>query len=230
MIYNDDVKLIREMIDNINELSKKGTKHEENIIEYKYIPHDLTKLPFDIYIDDGNSYKNHKHPLWLYILKNDTLIPITIEQEPKVVEGEITKSEYISISEFICKYLKLLQDIADDLVDSSILNNNLQQQYRLVVENDNRGLLIEMARIRKDITGLPCDIYVDNGPIHSGHEGSPHIKFPPNNECKYSTEFASMSISANPDFFPDNKAKFDSIVKAKLKRKVQVFIRELYRS
>jgi hypothetical protein len=94
----------------------------------------------------------------------------------------------------------------------------------LVVENDNRGLLIEMARIRKDITGLPCDIYVDNGPIHSGHEGSPHIKFPPNNECKYSTEFASMSISANPDFFPDNKAKFDSIVKAKLKRKVQVFI------
>lgn len=163
MIYNDDVKLIREMIDNINELSKKSTKHEENIIEYKYIPHDLTKLPFDIYIDDGNSYKNHKHPLWLYILKNDTLIPITIEQEPKVVEGEITKSEYISISEFICKYLKLLQDIADDLVDSSILNNNLQQQYRLVVENDNRGLLIEMARIRKDIISmLIMDLFIQD--------------------------------------------------------------------
>lgn len=31
----------------------------------------------------------------IYILKNNTLIPITIEQEPKVVEGDITKSEYI---------------------------------------------------------------------------------------------------------------------------------------
>lgn len=37
------------MIDNIHEMSKKS-KHEENIIEYKYIPHDLTNLPFDIYI------------------------------------------------------------------------------------------------------------------------------------------------------------------------------------
>lgn len=45
----------------------------------------------------------------------------------------ITKSEYISITEFICTYLKLLQDIADDLVDSSVLNNKLQQ-YRMTTK------------------------------------------------------------------------------------------------
>lgn len=60
---------------------------------------------------------------------------------------DINKSEYISISEFICEHLKLLQDIADDVVDSSILNNKLQQ-YRMVVENDNkRDILFETARI-----------------------------------------------------------------------------------
>ena len=61
-----------------------------------YMPSKDTKLPYDIIIDCGETYKYFKHPLCLYVVNgesndpNTEVIPVTISKNPSVINGTNT--------------------------------------------------------------------------------------------------------------------------------------------
>ena len=139
MKHEEEIALIRHLI---NE-TKRNENYRDSIVEFRYIPSKQTGLPYDIYIDDGNSYINHQHDLWLYVVIDGTLHPVTISNNPIDIDNIIDDSAFANIRTFIQTNMLSLQLIADDKMDSSDFVVALGMTKKVVAES----LITEMARI-----------------------------------------------------------------------------------
>lgn len=113
------------MIDNIHQeefseteniLSPTGStgKPKEDLIFFVRLSPEETGLEHTIMVDNSMSYIEHHHPLWLYVkLGEDNYGTITIEQNPKVLQGEIDNAGLSKITCFIRTNHGTLQDFAD---------------------------------------------------------------------------------------------------------------------
>ena len=113
------------MIDNIHpeEISEAGNilshtgsagKPKEDLIFFVRLSPEETGLDHTIMVDNSMSYIEHNHPLWLYVkLGEDNYGTVTIEQNPKVLQGEIENAELSKITCFIHANHGTLQDFAD---------------------------------------------------------------------------------------------------------------------
>jgi hypothetical protein len=129
-----------------------------------------------LFIDEQEGYKHFQHPLWLYVefldikIKNPHAyygcfyLPITIERNPKVVgdiDGMGIDPNIIkSVKCFISKNVEWLQDIANQKKHRTKDTEELQPFFLL---KEGKSMLLEMANILKADSGLPSNMWLDQG-------------------------------------------------------------------
>jgi hypothetical protein len=114
---------------------------EEDIAEeigyYMLLPKEWSLLPCNIWIDEHQEYKQHKHPKCVYVqpnyddnTKNNDWIPMSISRNPKWL-GDTSKlvlkpKDVDNVKNFIVQYYQLLLDIANMKSDISELHKELR--------------------------------------------------------------------------------------------------------
>jgi hypothetical protein len=82
----------------------------------------------DIIIDTGEAYKYYKHPMCLYVVTGETVIPVTVSSNPKVYgDRDNVPSDVI---QFIINNKTLLEDVANITIDSWDLFEGLEEYRR----------------------------------------------------------------------------------------------------
>ena len=196
----------------LNELEEYILSDEFELMEYLWLRTNMTGLNVDIFVDDGGSYKRHKHKLLLFARNSynhtdNNFIPFSIEQTPFVLDNEmefnISYDDIFSIQDFIQNNLFLLQKLANkEISQNSFVNSLITVKDKIVVEN--KTLINEMATLRKSDSGLPVDVWIDEGGITTGH--APRLKFRANNDQRTTREYSSMLLTNPPSIenFPKN--------------------------
>lgn len=169
-------KIIREEINKVIE-NKSGesnyakTLQDEELTEgVTYLPSQETGLSCDIIVDCGKTYEIYGHPLCLYIVNGNKVIPIDITKSISV-----SANCTLEITMFIRDNYKALCAFADMEIDGPDFFNIIKN-YKYKVKSK---LIAEMSNYGPDKTGLPIWVYIDdtNSYLRSGHNGSYRMKF-----------------------------------------------------
>lgn len=133
-----------------------------------------TKLPYDIFIDCGETYKYFNHPLCLYIINNDDVYPVILSENPY---SPFNDKVPIEISDFIKANLDILVNVANMIIDEGDFLTELVT--RINNKPEQLSYIAEMGNYGPDKTGLPIWVYVDTTGsfMQSGHSKSYRIKF-----------------------------------------------------
>lgn len=152
-----------------------STLQDEELSEgVTYLHQKDTGLHSDIIVDCGKSYELYNHPLCLYIVNENNVIPVDIV--PNIDANSSGIPEDITL--FIRENYDALHAFADMVIDGpdffDIVNNFKQS---LVYHYST--LIAEMSNYGPDKTGLPIWVYVDdtNSYLKSGHNSSYRMKF-----------------------------------------------------
>lgn len=177
MRHNDEIKEIRNMM-NTMVSSNRGnfptSIHDDELSEgVTYLTTRDTNLSADIIVDSGETYKEYKHPLCLFIVDGEIVHPITISNNPSATDGyEIPRD----IFNFIVQNVDILFDFANMRMDGSKFFAFLREWK----SGDNKTTLVaEMSTYSPESTELPVWIYVDDTGSwkRSGHNQSYRMKF-----------------------------------------------------
>ena len=174
----------------------------EEIIEYMKVTPEETGLNMDIFVDDGGSYKLHNHPLVMFVRNSYNkqtrdFFAILVSSSPVVSKGtkiNINKDDLNNVLAFVAANANLLKSLADrQLSQINFVNDiNIKSSYPIAESH----LISEMATLRKEDSGLPVDVWLDEGGTYAGH--APRIKFKASNEQHSTREFSSMLITNPP--------------------------------
>ena len=161
-----------------NETSHGGyakTLQDEELKEgVTYLHTEETGLPNDIIVDCGKTYEYFEHPLCLYIVKGNNVIPIDITEDVSP-----SADCPIEIAMFIKDNYDVLLAFANMDIDGPDFFD-IVKDYKHKVESYQYSVLIaEMSNYGPDKTGLPIWVYIDdtNSYLNSGHNGSYRMKF-----------------------------------------------------
>lgn len=146
----DIKKIIKEEIDKYleNETSKNGyakNLQDEELTEgVTYLHIEETGLPYDIIVDCGKTYEFYNHPLCLYIVNGNDVIPIDITEDINVSSNcppEIVmfiKDNYGAL----CAFANMEIDGPDffDIIKDYKQKVNSYQYSTLIAEMSNYGL------------------------------------------------------------------------------------------
>lgn len=198
-------KIVRAAINEVlNEALTYKMQSTDELMEYAWIKPNVSNLKLDIFVDDGFAYQRGRHPLILFARNGynkscDTFIPITICSEPRIIDQDmdifVNFEDIYAIQDFIELNYHLLVQLADEKISLNDFVTNLNTNYSQVVVAES-FLLTEMATLRSQDSGLPVDIWLDEGSTYNGH--APRIKFRANNDQRTTREFSSMIISDSP--------------------------------
>ena len=214
-------KIVKEIVKNI--LEQYHLDDGEELMEYLWLRPQHTGLNVDVFVDDGMSYKRHGHiPLLFarngYDKNCNEFIPFAISNNPIVLDKEIeygiTYNDIFAIQDFIQTNEVTLMRLANSELSHSEFFKCVQVPSYVVVEH--KSILTEMATLRMSDSGLPMDIWLDEGATYLGH--APRLKFRASNEQRTTREFSSMLLTNPPTIenFPDNSPlKTKDLVKLK---------------
>lgn len=183
-------KYIRLLIDNTKFIV---TENYERM-EYVRVSPKRTGLPYDIYIDNNMSYKTYNHELWMYVNCDGIMIPITIDDKPKVkrfVYG--LRYDLSMVYDFIRINKELLSNMANRKTNEHVFFHLLKR----VNEShcDDSSLINEMATLHMDVSHLPTTLWIDDDKTYLPH--APRVKFKTDNS-QNTRQYASMEIN-NPE-------------------------------
>lgn len=186
----------------------------EELNEYLWLKPNLTNVGIDLFVDDGGSYLRQNHELLLFArngYERDcvSFIPFSISNKPRVLDDDMDFNvsydiifliqDFIQMNEFSLKALA-----SGNISQETFVNNINKVNANVGLVGENRQILSEMATLRCSESGLPMDIWLDEGATFQGH--APRIKFRASNEQRTTREFSSMLISptTNIENMPDN--------------------------
>ena len=182
MNHSKEINEIKDMLDGLRKKNDKSAffkncptrRYDDELTEgVSFISGKSVGLPCDIIVDTGATYKYYNHPLCLFVINGDKVIPVTIQEQPLAKEGAMVPVEVIS---FIIDNLKILTDVAN----LKISGGEFYRRLREYVNSKNEVRLIgEMSNFGPEDTGLDVWVYVDDTDsyLKSGHRGSYRIKF-----------------------------------------------------
>lgn len=198
-------KIVREAINEVfNKTVNYKMQSTDELMEYAWIKPNISKLKLDIFVDDGFAYQRGQHPLILFARNGydkscDTFIPITVCSEPRITDQDmdifVNFEDIYAIQDFIELNYHLLVQLANEKISLDEFVINLNTSYSQIVVAE-KFLMLEMATLRSQDSGLPVDIWLDEGNLYKGH--APRIKFRANNDQRTTREFSSMIISDPP--------------------------------
>lgn len=217
-------KIINLNEDNIKQIlqEKYNMTSIEEIMEYMWLKTKFTNLKVDIFVDDGQSYLRHNHvPIVFarngYDKSVSEFIPFLLSKNPIVLDDEmdfnISYDDIFDIQDFIVNNLNILNLLADRKISQTVFVKNIN--IPSYVLREEKTLLNEMSTLRTEDSGLPMDIWLDEGATFQGHV--PRLKFRASREQRTTKEFSSMlltnppSIENMPDDSPLRKKDIDKL-------------------
>lgn len=185
----------------INE-SYKMTDLDE-LMEYMWLKPQVSLLNVDVFIDDGGAYKRYKHSILVFVRNGydksvSDFFPISVSINPQILDDDIelhiSEEDIVSIKTFIRNNVALLTLMAKAKISHDMFVEHLKLVEKYAIAEEKK-LVAEMATLRTTESGLPVDLWLDEGGLYQGH--APRIKFKASNEQRTTREYSSMLIS-NP--------------------------------
>lgn len=184
----------------------------DKLDEYMWLKTSVTHLSVDLFADDCGAYKRYGHDLLLYARngygKNiEEFIPFSISMSPIVldddIEFNISYNEIFEIMDFIQLNCNLLFKLSEGKISQINFLENLKTVPAYSIR-ENRTFLNEMSTLKAVDSGLPVDIWLDEGATFKRH--APRIKFRASNDQRTTIDFSSMIISDEPSIenMPEN--------------------------
>lgn len=131
LLKNKISKIVKEILSE-NVLSSKSYRfHDMEIAEYtRFCPYKHSPN-LSIFIDESNSYRRWKHPMWVIVCEGnpytDFWYTLSISSKPKILakgnqEGVGQIPSTINLyKKFVSNFHSILEDIAKEKVDSSVI-------------------------------------------------------------------------------------------------------------
>ena len=217
-------KIINLNEDNIKEMVEESIKQilqekynmtsVEEIMEYMWLKPKITNLKVDVFVDDGQSYLRHNHvPIVFarngYDKSVNEFIPFLLSKKPIVLDDEmdfnISYDDIFDIQDFIVNNLNILNLLANRKISQTVFVKNIN--IPSYVLREEKTLLNEMSTLRTEDSGLPMDIWLDEGATFQGH--APRLKFRASREQRTTREYSSMLLTNPPSIenMPDDSLK-----------------------
>ena len=155
----------------------------EHLIKYKsvnlsdYYPMGsllIKGLPVDIRIDTFKSYQTYDIEPCLFFKNgySETInkyLPLTLDDEPIIPikhKLKIYRKDFYNLCDFIKLNKKLLLDLANDV----IVYDDIIKLFQTTI-NEHKSLIVEMPVLKKNQSGLPLNIWIDDNQTYknSGH-------------------------------------------------------------
>jgi len=221
---NDLKKIVSETIKKV--IKEYNISDVDEVMEYMWLKPEVTGLKVDIFVDDGGSYERHNHQLLLlirngYTKMDNTYITMSVSDKPKILNSEIdyniSYNDIFAVQDFIQLNLVSLFMLATRRISQIEFVNSIKVPNYVITEA--KKVLLEMATLRKEDSGLPMDIWLDEGHTYEGH--APRLKFRASNEQRTTWEFSSMLLTNPPTI--ENFPK-DSPIKKKDINKLENFV------
>lgn len=155
-----------------------------------------TKLPVDIIIFENNFLKYHL-PLFLlfrnsYNKNIEDYIPVLISNEPVILSSKrikILKKDFYKIYFWIIRYNKLIKQLSKQNISYLTFIKKIKNNI-----NENYNIILEMACIMPENTGLRYKIWLDQGELYKKGGHSYRIKVQPVNKIKETTAFNTLTL------------------------------------
>lgn len=206
--------------DNFEEYQKED---DMELYEFLKVNTKRSGVSVDLWVDDGGSYVRHEHPLWLYVRNgysyDDNFIPISICGNPQIMANNIKLKISYSILLQIKQFIRLNKKLIIALATKKINNIYFLDNVKSIKRTANEELINEMATLDPSLTGLPTEIWVDEG---TSPQHAPRIKFKASSDQHITKEYTSMSIEDEPKVF--NYPKKNVIVKPKDIQMIEQFV------
>lgn len=198
----------------------------DELMEYMWLKPKVTGLNVDIFVDDCGSYERYGHPLLLWARNGydrsvSEFIPFLISNKPIIlntdIDYHITYNDIFAIQDFIQYNLAILVKLPSDLISQIDFVKSIKVPNYSIQENVD--IISEMSTLKSKDSGLPMDLWLDEGGNYIGH--APKIKFRASNEQRTTREFSSMLLTNPPTI--ENLPK-DSPLKKKDLDKLKNFV------
>ncbi|MDE6824102.1 MAG: hypothetical protein K2J27_05155 [Duncaniella sp.] len=172
----------------------------DKLYEYMRLDKEHTGLNNDILVDDCKSYKRDNHPLLIFVQNvGKEYVPISVAKQPKILDKDIQLKISHEDIEKIKKFVSINADLIQDFANEKISVANFIKLIAKIDGNmieENKSLITEMATLRRDVSGLPMDLWLDDNKMYEPH--APRVKFRASNEQRNTRQFSSMLIT-NPN-------------------------------
>lgn len=183
----------------------------DELVEYMWLKPNITGLNVDIFVDDGFSYERHEHELLLFVRNGydrniSEFIPVSISLKPRVLNDimdfHISYDDIFDVQDFIICNLSILKALANNNISQLDFVKSIRKPSFALQES--KKILLEMSTLKKEDSGLPMDIWLDEGATYRGH--APRLKFRASNEQRTTREYSSMLLTNPPTIenMPDN--------------------------
>ena len=172
----------------------------DKLYEYMRLDKEQTGLNNEILVDDCKSYKRDKHPLLIFVQNADKeYVPISVAKQPKILDKDIqlkiSRGDIEKIKKFVSINVDLIQDFSNEKISVANFIKLITKIDKNMIKED-KSIITEMATLRKNISGLPMDLWLDDNKLYEPH--APRVKFRASNEQRNTRQFSSMLIT-NPN-------------------------------
>jgi hypothetical protein len=182
------------------------SENEDELMEYAMLwPQDTGIVNLYCFADDGYAYKRHHHPIWFFICNGygkhvHNYLPICVTDSPYIVLDKYPLNISKTDLEKVFCFIKLNKQILIDIAKQKITNSEGHNLLKPVIESNNKlgRIITEMAILTPIDTGLPVNIWVDENELNIKGGHGPRIKFAASQGEKNSHNYATMTISDNP--------------------------------
>lgn len=141
---------------------------EDELSSYHRINGKDIGLNVDLLVDTEKKYIANKHPLWLYVYRQDYYVPITIDKSnPLIVTGlniplrRLDSVDIIEIKDFITTHYLELTDLANEILTPLEFDDTIYADQDYYSIDECLSDLNEMSKLTTVETGLPMDIWLD---------------------------------------------------------------------
>lgn len=176
---------------NYHDFASYLAEDEYELLEYKRVDPEDSGLKTTLWLDDGSSYIVHNHPLWVYMEDEEVghIIPISVCENPQIMLPGFEKKDIREVKRFILNNIKNIIKLANE----EIFSLDLIDVFHEDVINESYNILF--SKIPSKVTGLPTEIWVDEG-NHPQH--GKRIKFRASKEQQTTKEYSTITIADEP--------------------------------
>ena len=190
--------------------------NDEELLLYYPLMSEATNLPVNIYLPERKDSVSFPNPEWVYVENaycgTCDVFPLSVSDKPMLmVEGfstDISDEAIDEVKNFISANYKAIHAFHMNEIGSyTDLEKQLVRSDKMTIyEFKTRygvGMLNEYyVKLDKEETGLPVDIWVDNGATFMKGGHAPRIKFPGSPAVgSNSMHWSSMTIEDEPKIF-----------------------------
>lgn len=182
---------------------------------------EISNLPVEIYVDESFAYERFEHPLWIYFQNTyeegkRNFVPMLVETTSMAENYnlELFKEDYYKIQSFVFQLKHLLKLFANEKIKTNDFESAIKEYYsykslqeiynflnikfglvnQLNETSNNSNMLLEMATLEPEETGLPVKLWVDTAQEYKKGGHGHRIKFQYAPHITKTKDYATFTI------------------------------------